>query len=128
MSEQELKVQEKHSAQTQGESTKDEPCYAPQVDIFETEHEMVVVADMPGVRPEGVDISLEDNVMPAAAGRFWKNMCRATISGALPWRKALTRSISPPPWPTACSRCDCPRQRRPSQGRLWSAPDEPGRH
>ncbi len=63
MSEQELKVQEKHSAQTQGESTKDEPCYAPQVDIFETEHEMVVVADMPGVRPEGVDISLEDNVL-----------------------------------------------------------------
>ncbi len=63
MSEHELKVQDRHSARTQGETTKNETCYAPQVDIYETEKEVVVVADMPGVQPDGVDLSLEDNVL-----------------------------------------------------------------
>ena len=63
MSEQELKVQEKQNARTQGETTKNETYYAPQVDIYETEKEVIVVADMPGVEPDGVDLSLEDNVL-----------------------------------------------------------------
>lgn len=63
MSEQELKVQEKQSARAQGEHTKNETYYAPQVDIYETEQEVIVVADVPGVLPEGVDVSLEDNVL-----------------------------------------------------------------
>ncbi|NLZ18407.1 MAG: Hsp20/alpha crystallin family protein [Desulfobulbaceae bacterium] len=63
MSKQELKVQEKQSARAQGEHTKNEIYYAPQVDIYETEQEVVVVADVPGVLPEGVDVSLEDNVL-----------------------------------------------------------------
>ncbi len=63
MSEQELKMQEKQNARTQGENTKNETFYAPQVDIYETEKEVIVVADMPGVLPDGVDLSLEDNVL-----------------------------------------------------------------
>ena len=63
MSKQELKVQEKQSARAQGDHTKNEIYYAPQVDIYETEQEVVVVADVPGVLPEGVDVSLEDNVL-----------------------------------------------------------------
>ena len=63
MSEQELKVQEKQNARTQGENTKNETFYAPQVDIYATEKEVIVVADMPGVQPDGVDLSLEDNVL-----------------------------------------------------------------
>ena len=63
MSEKQLQVQEKQSARTQGETTKNETYYAPQVDIYETEKEVIVVADMPGVQPEGVDLSLEDNIL-----------------------------------------------------------------
>jgi len=63
MSEQELQVQERQNAHTAGESTKDEPCYAPQVDIYETEREVYVEADMPGVPADAVEISLEDSVL-----------------------------------------------------------------
>ena len=63
MSEQELQVQERQHAHTAGESTKDEPCYAPQVDIYETEREVYVEADMPGVPADAVEISLEDSVL-----------------------------------------------------------------
>ncbi len=63
MSEKQLQVQEKQSARIQGETTKNETYYAPQVDIYETEKEVIVVADMPGVQPEGVDLSLEDNIL-----------------------------------------------------------------
>lgn len=33
--------------------------FQPPVDIFETLDELVVVADMPGVQPDGVDVDLE---------------------------------------------------------------------
>ena len=63
MSEQELKVQEKKAAQPGGERTKNETYFAPQVDIFESDHEVTVIADMPGVAVEGVDLALEDNIL-----------------------------------------------------------------
>ena len=68
MSEQELQVRERQDAHTANESTKDEPCYAPQVDIYETDSDVFVEADMPGVAADGVDISLEDGVL-AIQGR-----------------------------------------------------------
>ena len=68
MSEQELQVRERQDAHTAGESTKDEPCYAPQVDIYETARDVFVLADMPGVTAEGVEISLDDGVL-AIQGR-----------------------------------------------------------
>ena len=63
MGEQELKVQEKKAARPGGESTKNETYFAPHVDIYETEREVMVVADMPGVRVEGIDLALEDNIL-----------------------------------------------------------------
>ncbi|WP_028319426.1 Hsp20/alpha crystallin family protein [Desulfobulbus elongatus] len=63
MSEQELKVQEKKAAQPGDETTKTETYFAPHVDIYETEREVTVVADMPGVTVDGVDLSLEDNIL-----------------------------------------------------------------
>ena len=123
MSEQELKMQEKQNARTQGENTKNETFYAPQVDIYETEKEVIVVADMPGVLPDGVDLSLEDNVLTIQGRREGKNMAVAwcwkstnlgIISGALPWRKPLTRSISRLHWPMGFCGCACPRLHQPS--------------
>ncbi len=37
--------------------------WAPAVDIYETEHELVVKADLPDVRPEDLDIRVENNIL-----------------------------------------------------------------
>src|SRR6201993_3898080 len=37
--------------------------WAPAVDIFETEHELVVKADLPDIRPEELDIRVENNIL-----------------------------------------------------------------
>ncbi|MCL2341352.1 MAG: Hsp20/alpha crystallin family protein [Proteobacteria bacterium] len=63
MTAQELKVQDKKAAQPGGETTKNEACFAPRVDIYETEREVTVVAEMPGVTVGGLDLSLEDNIL-----------------------------------------------------------------
>ncbi len=37
--------------------------WAPAVDIFETEHELVVKADLPDVDPKDLDIGVENNIL-----------------------------------------------------------------
>jgi HSP20 family protein len=37
--------------------------WAPAVDIYETEHELVVKADLPDVKPEDLDIRVENNIL-----------------------------------------------------------------
>src|SRR3981189_2882136 len=37
--------------------------WAPAVDIFETEHELVVKADLPDVDPRDLDIRVENNIL-----------------------------------------------------------------
>src|SRR6201987_1172506 len=37
--------------------------WAPVVDIFETEHELVVKADLPDIKPEELDIRVENNIL-----------------------------------------------------------------
>lgn len=63
MTDRELKIQDKRAAQPGGETTKSEACFAPHVDIYETDQEVTVVADMPGVRVDGVEIALEDSIL-----------------------------------------------------------------
>lgn len=46
-----------------GEATRSAVVYRPDTDIYETEDHVVLVADMPGVAPENVDISLERRVL-----------------------------------------------------------------
>lgn len=58
-----LKVQQKQEVKHSGETTKPEKYFVPAVDIFETEKEVIVIAEMPGVVTEGVDVSLEDDVL-----------------------------------------------------------------
>jgi len=45
------------------ERTKEGRQFLPLADIYETENEVVVLADMPGVGAQGVDITLERNVL-----------------------------------------------------------------
>ncbi len=63
MSDQQLKIQEKKTASAGGETTKNEVCFAPHVDIFETETDVTVMADMPGVTTGGITLSLEENIL-----------------------------------------------------------------
>ena len=45
------------------ERTRAKAVYSPQVDIVETPHDIVVMADMPGVDEKSIDITLEKNVL-----------------------------------------------------------------
>jgi HSP20 family protein len=47
----------------EGERTKEGPVYIPRADIYETEDKVTVIADMPGVDENTVDITLEKNVL-----------------------------------------------------------------
>jgi HSP20 family molecular chaperone IbpA len=49
--------------QDAGERTHERPVFVPRVDIYETESGLVVVADLPGVSPEGLEVTLEKRVL-----------------------------------------------------------------
>jgi HSP20 family protein len=63
MGKEELKVQEKQVVHQDSETTKPGNFFVPAVDIFETEEQVTVIAEMPGVDNTGVDVSLEDDVL-----------------------------------------------------------------
>ena len=46
-----------------GERTHDRPMFLPRVDIYETETGLVVAADLPGVKPDGLEVTLEKRVL-----------------------------------------------------------------
>lgn len=45
------------------ERTRNRPIYAPRVDIIETDDALEIVADMPGVAKESVEVTLEQRVL-----------------------------------------------------------------
>jgi len=59
----ELQVKEKQEVATPGEQTRPGLVFTPQVDIFETDHEITVLADMPGVAADGMNIGLQNGVL-----------------------------------------------------------------
>lgn len=61
MNEKDLQVQEKQELQTKSESTRNVPIFVPAVDIFESPNELTLLADMPGVPIENVDIDLDND-------------------------------------------------------------------
>ena len=58
----ELKVKEKQAADTM-EHTTPGPYFVPAVDIFETEKAITLLADLPGVQADGLNIDLRDDVL-----------------------------------------------------------------
>ena len=54
---------EQQVAASAGERTRPRPAYVPRTDIYETDTGLVLLVDMPGVRTEGADLSLERNVL-----------------------------------------------------------------
>src|SRR5712692_9261154 len=46
--------------------------WAPSVDIYETEHELVVKADLPEVDPQDLDIRVENNILTIRGERTFE--------------------------------------------------------
>jgi HSP20 family molecular chaperone IbpA len=59
----ELKAKDKKEVTSPAEQTKPGPVFTPAVDIFETETSLTLLADLPGVRAEGLDIDLHDDTL-----------------------------------------------------------------
>ncbi|MGV1099623.1 Hsp20/alpha crystallin family protein [Thiovibrio sp. JS02] len=63
MTEKEMQVQQKKEVQQAGEPTTEEKFYVPAVDIFETVEAVHVLAEMPGVAKDGVQVQLEEGTL-----------------------------------------------------------------
>jgi HSP20 family molecular chaperone IbpA len=61
-----LQAKEKRGPISAAEQMNQGPKFTPEVDIFETDGEIVVVADMPGVKAENLDIDLRENTLTLA--------------------------------------------------------------
>jgi HSP20 family molecular chaperone IbpA len=59
----ELKVTEKQEVATPAEQTKPGPVFTPNVDIFETETAITLLADMPGVKADDLNVDLRDDTL-----------------------------------------------------------------
>jgi HSP20 family protein len=62
-----LQAKEKKEVTTPAELTKPGLVFNPAVDIFETENELTLLADLPGVKAKDLKIDLKDNVLTLAA-------------------------------------------------------------
>ena len=63
----ELKVREKQEMASPAEQTTPGLVFTPAVDIFETEKEITLLADMPGVKADDLTIDLRDNTLTLSA-------------------------------------------------------------
>ncbi len=63
-----LQAREKQVFATPSEQTRPGLVFTPAVDIFETDEAITLLADIPGVPPEDVQIDLRDNVLTLNVG------------------------------------------------------------
>jgi len=63
----EIKVREKKELTTPAEQTRPGLVFTPDVDIYETDREIKLLADMPGVKPDDLTIDLKDDVLTLMA-------------------------------------------------------------
>lgn len=58
-----LEAKEKQEFSSPAEQTRPGPSFTPAVDIFENDKEITLLADMPGVKADDLDIDLRDSVL-----------------------------------------------------------------
>jgi HSP20 family molecular chaperone IbpA len=56
-------LEKQEVAEAGAERTRDRLAFVPRADIYENEDEIIVVADMPGVSAESVEVMLENSVL-----------------------------------------------------------------
>jgi HSP20 family molecular chaperone IbpA len=59
----EIQVKPKQEVSTASEQTRPGLVFTPSVDIFETDHEITLLADLPGVTTESLTIDLRENTL-----------------------------------------------------------------
>lgn len=59
----EIQAKGKQEVDARAEQTKPGPVFTPAVDIFETDKEITLLADMPGVKPDDLTIDLRENML-----------------------------------------------------------------
>ena len=64
---QELQVREKKELKQDGETTREGPHFQPEVDIFERDEALVLIADVPGATNEGIELDLQANTLNLGA-------------------------------------------------------------
>ena len=70
----ELQVKEKQELAAPAEQTRSGLIFTPEVDIFETDYEITLLADMPGVAADDVTIDLRDGVLTLSGDvKPWEN-------------------------------------------------------
>ena len=60
---QELQVQKKRELENKEEATIPARMFVPAADIYEAEHDLTVILEMPGVEKKNVDINVEDGLL-----------------------------------------------------------------
>lgn len=64
MTDQTLETQKQELAESdQTERTRETACFIPRADIYETDDDIVILADVPGVDENSIDITLEKNIL-----------------------------------------------------------------
>jgi len=58
-----IQVKEKQEVRAPAEQTKPGPVFSPEVDIFENDRAIVLLADMPGVKSKDLNIDLHENTL-----------------------------------------------------------------
>jgi HSP20 family molecular chaperone IbpA len=59
----ELKIREKQELTSAAEQTRAGLVFTPHVDIYETDKEIILMADMPGVKADNLTIDLRDDIL-----------------------------------------------------------------
>ncbi len=54
---------QKQEVTEETERTRQGPCFTPRADIYETDDQIVIVADIPGANENSIDITLEKNIL-----------------------------------------------------------------
>jgi HSP20 family molecular chaperone IbpA len=74
----ELKVREKQEVRASGEQTRPGAVFSPDVDIFESDTEITLLADMPGVTTDNLTVDLRDDVLTLTGDAS----CECELTGA----------------------------------------------
>jgi HSP20 family molecular chaperone IbpA len=59
----EAQKKEQEEMKSNSEQTRSAKIFVPRADIYETQEQLLVLADMPGVNEDGLDITLEQNIL-----------------------------------------------------------------
>lgn len=73
MAEKDLQLQKKQELQTGAENTRNVPVFVPPVDILESKNELILLADMPGVPMDKVEIDLNNDQLTIRGTTGYEN-------------------------------------------------------